>query len=104
MNDPDTETLKNILGQSSGPLIAFQQPKLQNKNFGTLLKKQMRYSTKPNNNPKELINSMTKMKGHPIVSLRLTPDLNRMVFINANSTIVVFDFDTNKIIKVKLEV
>lgn len=64
----------------------------------------MRYSTKPNNNPKELINSMTKMKGHPIVSLRLTPDLHRMVFINANSTIVVFDFDTNKILKVKLEV
>ncbi len=63
----------------------------------------MRYSTKPNNNPKELINTMTKMKGHPIIQLKLTPDLHRMVFVNSSSTIVVFDFETNKLKKLTVE-
>lgn len=46
---------------------------------------------------------MTKMKGFPIVQLKLTPDLHRMVFVNSNSTIVVFDFESNKVKKQKVE-
>ena len=46
---------------------------------------------------------MTKMKGHPIIQLKLTPDLHRMVFVNSSSTIVVFDFETNKLKKLTVE-
>ncbi len=68
-----------------------------------MLKVHARNSIKPNNNPKELANSLRKFKGHPIKLLKVTQDQQRMICINTNKTIFLYDFSSNKAEEIKLD-
>jgi len=63
------------------PSAAERRPSLQNKTFGSLVRTFLQNNTKPNRNPKQLFNSMKKLKGSEIVDLKVTKDCQRVVLV-----------------------
>ena len=75
-----------------------------NKEFGSLVKRIVQKSQKPNNNPKQAINVMGKLKGSEILQLKISTDNSRMVIYQTNNQLSVYEFEKPyKISKVVLE-
>jgi hypothetical protein len=62
------------------PSAAERRPSLQNKTFGSLIRTIL-LNPKPNRNPKQLFNSMKKLKGSEVIALKVAKDCQRMVLI-----------------------
>lgn len=56
----------------------------------------------PNRNPKQLMNTLGKLKGSEVTHLKVSKDLSRMIIIQANLQLSAYEFSKNKMINMQL--
>ena len=104
--DPEVEdefapVKREISSLSNRPTIDASSSAYASKEMGSLVKKLYKMDKKPNNNPKQIFNTMSKLKGSPINFLKV--DQQRMVIVQYNKQMTVYDLDTYKLNKAMLD-